>query len=126
MDEFNIVDWDGKDGVEFELEKGIVDKDGHLHKSGIIRYTRVRDRDASIAIASRNGARATTILLHHLVEFDDGYKPSEREITLMSTRDRNLLGNLLNDNAFGVDMSIDVECPNCGNIFKGVVANFTL
>ena len=36
----------------------------------------------------------------------------------LSLRDRNYLLDVLNENRFGVDLTVEVECPTCGETFK--------
>lgn len=119
VDELNVIDWDGEDGIEFELPRGYTDSEGKIHKTGIIRYPRGIDREATVPIASKNGARGRTIMLSRLCEFDDGTKMTEDIMRKLTLGDRNYLDKLLAENQFGLDMSVDVECPNCGNNFSG-------
>ena len=120
VDELEVKEWDGEEGIPFELKHGVRDKDGNLHTAGILRYPRCIDREATVPIARKNGARGTTLMLSRLVSFDDEtFKVTEKTIQQMSTVDRRYLTNLLEENQFGLDMSVQIECPECGNTFTG-------
>lgn len=127
FDEFNILEWDGEEGIHFELPIPYVDEDGEEHTSGVLRYIRQCDREVATPVLNSNEARGITIMLSRLAEFDDGYKITEKVLQKMPTRDRHYLLELINENQFGYDMGLSIECPECGNTFDGSIstgANF--
>lgn len=119
VDELKVIEWDGEEGVPFELPRGYVDENGSVHKTGIIRYPRGIDREVTVPIAVKNAARGKTLMLTRLTQFDDDVEVNDKVIKSLTMGDRNYLQSLLNENQFGLDMSIEIECPECGNVFNG-------
>lgn len=122
FEEFDIIEWDGEEGILFDLPTPFVDKSGNEHTSGIIKYPRQCDREVTAPLLKANGARGITVMLTRLLEFDDGYKVSEKELQKMTTRNRNYLLETFQSGQFGYDMSISIDCPECGNTFDGAVS----
>lgn len=123
FDELEINEWDGEDGIIFDLPVPFVDENGEEHTSGVIKYIRQCDREATTPILRTNPARGVTIMLSRLAEFDDGYKITEKVLQKMATRNRNYLLEQLNEHQFGYDMSTEVECPECGHVFRGSISS---
>ena len=48
----------------------------------------------------------------------EGIKVHDDIVRNLSLRDRNYLLDVLNENRFGVDLTVEVECPTCGETFK--------
>lgn len=126
VDELKVIEWDGEEGIQFTLPRGFVDKDGNVHREGIIKYPRGIDRESVVPIAQRNAPRARHVMLARLVQFDDGTQITEKDIQSLTLGDLKYLTKILDSNQFGLDMNIEVECPNCGNTFTGglTVTNF--
>lgn len=122
VDDLEIIEWNGEDGIVFDLPKGYTDKEGNVHKVGILRYPRGIDREVIIPAASKNPARGRTLYLARLMKFDDGTPVNEGVLKKLTLGDRNYLSKLLEDNQFGIDNEIEIECPDCGNIFKGTLS----
>lgn len=77
------------------------------------------DGELLTPIAKNNMAKAETALLTRLCKFDDGVHIDDSVMANLSVKDRNYLQKQLNDNFFGVNMSVDVMCDRCGESFKG-------
>lgn len=119
VDELEITEFNGIKEIPFELPKGFVDKKGNLHKTGVMRRPNGLDGELLTPIAKNNMAKAETALLTRLCKFDDGVYIDDSVIANLSVKDRNYLQKQLNDNFFGVNMSVDVMCDRCGESFKG-------
>ena len=61
-------------------------------------------------------------------EIIDNMQPGESDDSLkdvmasLNVRDREYLNTLLNENVFGYDLSVEVECDQCGETFRGVLS----
>jgi hypothetical protein len=119
IDELEITEFNGIKEIPFELPKGFVDKKGNLHKTGVMRRPNGLDGELLTPIAKNNMAKAETALLTRLCKFDDGVYVDDSVMANLSVKDRNYLQKQLNDNFFGVNMSVDVMCDRCGESFKG-------
>lgn len=125
-DELNVIEWDGKEGVPFELQFGYFDEEtGEQYRTGIIKYPTVRDREVAAPLGANNAARGETVYLNRLVVFDGELKTTERVIQSLSAGDRRTLSRLLEENQFGLDMNVPIECPNCGHAFDGALNTVT-
>lgn len=126
LSELEIKPYNGIEKVPFELPKGFVDKDGNVHKTGVIRRATGIDREVTIPVAKNNLSKAETLLLTRLCQFDDDVYADEETFSNLTIRDRSYLEKLLTENDFGIDLNLDVTCPECGEEFKGTlnVVNF--
>ena len=124
LDELEVEPYRGEtEQVElFELPRGYKDKKGVLHKSGVIRLPNGLDREIVLPVAKTNLSKGTTLMLTRLCTFDDGYPMTESVLREISLKDRRYLENLNKEMlSFGIDLSVDVECNNCGSVFKGSI-----
>lgn len=119
IDELEIVEFKGERKSKFELPKGYTDKNGELHKTGYIRLPIGLDREILTPIAKQNEAKATTSMLTRLCKFDDGMPVTEEVMSDLTVRDRKYLMELLEEQKFGYELSLEVECDSCGEVFKG-------
>lgn len=119
LDELEIKSFDGIREIPFELPKGYKDKKGILHKNGVMRRPNGLDGELLTPIARNNLAKAETALLTRICKFDDGAYIDDSVMASLSVKDRNYLSEVLNEHAFGVDMTVDVMCDRCGEYFKG-------
>lgn len=117
--ELKIVPYGGQDEIAFELPKGIRDKEGKLCKKGIVRLPDGNDRQMLSDMASKDVSRANSLLLVRSIVSLDGMSVITNDtVTKMSIKDRKYLLDLIKDNAFGVDTTVEITCPNCGNTAK--------
>lgn len=119
LDEIEVIPFQGTRVIHFELPKGYKDKRGNVHRTGTFRLTNGLDQEILIPVAIKNTAKANTLLLTRLCRFDDGYPIDEDLIGDLTIKDRDYLNKLLIDNRFGVDLSTEVTCESCGNVFEG-------
>lgn len=119
VDELTISPFKGSTVIPFTLSRGYRDKKGELHKEGTMRLANGLDREILTPLAKKNLARANTVLLTRLCKFNDGAYIDEDVMASLTVKDREYLNELLNENAFGYDLSVDVECDQCGETFRG-------
>lgn len=119
VDELEIKPFQGETVIHFTLTKGYKDKKGVVHTDGTMRLATGLDREILTPLAKKNLARANTVLLTRLCKFNDGAYVDEDVMASLTVKDREYLNTLLNDNTFGYDLSVDVECDQCGETFKG-------
>lgn len=126
VDDLNIIEWDGEEGIPFNLPKGYTDENGDVHQDGVLLYPKGIDRETVAPIASKNVARGRTLLLTRIMKFDDETPVNEKVLKKLTLGDRNYLSRLLDEHQFGVDVDIEIECPECGNTFTGAlnITNF--
>lgn len=119
VDELETIPYNGMREIPFSLPKGYKDRNGVIHTDGIMRRPNGLDAEVLTPLAKKNIAKAETVLLTRICKFDDGTYVDDAVMASLSIRDRKYLQELLNENQFGVDMSIDVVCDQCGEEFKG-------
>ena len=119
VDELEVVPFKGSTVIPFTLSKGYKDKKGEVHREGTMRLANGLDREILTPLAKKNLARANTVLLTRLCKFNDGAYIDEDVMASLTVKDREYLNELLNDNVFGYDLSVDVECDQCGETFRG-------
>lgn len=121
-DEFGIKPFMGQSVIEFSLEhSGYKDGKGQVHRDGQLRLPNGFDREIVTPQFKKNGSTAISLLLSRLVSFDDGALVTQKGITDMSLRDRKVLEDILQDNAFGLDTYVDIYCETCGADLSGEV-----
>lgn len=121
VDELEITSFDGMREIPFELPKGYTDSKGVLHKTGKMRRPNGLDGEILTPVAKNNMAKAESLLLSRICQFDDGAYIDQSTMAKLSVKDRQYLQSVLNDHAFGVDMSVSVMCDRCGEEFKGTL-----
>lgn len=115
LDELPIVPYSGVDEIEFELPRGYKDKDGNLHKTGILRHATGLDREALDKVITQNPSVANTLLLARCIKSLGTLPITDDLLRKLSLRDRNFLFDLIRNEAFGYDVDdFEIECPNCG------------
>ena len=120
VDELEVVPFGGDRILEFELRKGYKDKDGEVHKLGKVRFPNAFDREIIEPVARNNIATANTLLLSRIVtELGTLKSVNDSVIRNLTSGDRDLIIKTLSDNAFGYNFEVEVDCPDCGNNFKG-------
>jgi len=122
IDELEIKPFNGEEVIPFTLSKGYRDRKGEVHTEGTMRLCTGLDREILTPLARKNLARANTVLLTRLCKFTDGLRVDEDVMASLNVRDREYLNTLLNENVFGYDLSVEVECDQCGETFRGVLS----
>ena len=115
LDEFTINPYQGYDEVNFELLKGYTDKEGVVHKKGVMRMATAIDREIFLPVAQKNPATGTSMMLTRLCTFDSGLVVTQDIMTKLSSRDRKYLSKILDEElSMGIDPNIEIECSECG------------
>ena len=115
--EFTINPFKGSHDVPFELRRGVKDRNGNYHKTGTVRLITGSDAELVLPQFKKNQASATTFLMTKLLKFDDegdGFKLNTQMVSNMTTHDRETILDIMKENTFGVEMDVDITCPNCG------------
>lgn len=119
VDELEVVPYSGNDVLEFELKRGYIDKDGEVHKTGKVRMPNGLDREIIEPIARNNLATANTLLLSRIVTELGTVKVNDAVVRKLTSGDRQRIMKVLEDNNFGYNFEVPVECPTCGHEFSG-------
>lgn len=120
-DEFNIKPYTGQSAIDFTLVRGYKDKNGEVHKEGIIRLPNGFDRETVTPMFKKNMSTAMTMLMARLVSIN-GDRVTQNGISDLSLRDRDILEKIIKENSFGVDTTIeDLMCPSCGQNISGEI-----
>ena len=118
--EFTIKPFNGVREVPFELIRGYKDLKGEVHKEGVIRLPNGFDREVVTPLFRKNYSTAVTTMISKLVKFNDGAVINTQKIADMSVRDRDILENIIKENTFGIDTTIEgLICDNCGQDISG-------
>lgn len=120
-DEFGIKPFLGQSVLDFSLYRGYKDGRGQVYKDGHLRLPNGFDREIIVPYFKKNSSTAKSLLLSRIVSFDEGVVVSQKNITEMSLRDRDILEHLLEDNVFGLDTDTEIYCDNCGANLSGEV-----
>ena len=118
VDELEIIPYNGQDLIDFELPKGLKDKDGNLITKGKLRLPNGLDREVLDGVIRKNQGLANTMMLTRCIVELEGTKVHDDFVRNLSIKDRNYLSDLIKENSFGVSTTVDVDCPNCGESFK--------
>lgn len=120
-DEFSVIPFNGLDKIEFTLPRGYKDKKGNVHRDGTLRLLNGYDREIVVPLFKKNGSTATTLMMTRLMKFNDGTPIFSDNIADLSLRDRDYIEKLIQENNFGLDMSVEINCPNCGADISGEI-----
>lgn len=118
VDELEIIPYNGQELIDFELPKGLKDKDGNLITKGKLRLPNGLDREVLDGVIRKNQGLANTMMLTRCIVELEGAKVHDDFVRNLSIKDRNYLSDLIKENSFGVSTVVDVDCPNCGESFK--------
>jgi len=130
VDELDIMPFKGKHQIEFELDMGYEKrKRGEVvetRKKGKMRLPTGEDREILAPIAQKNMSKGNTMMLTRCVDTLGGKQVHEGIFKSLMSGDRRKLMNKLEENSFGVNLQIDVDCAHCGRKFTANlnVANF--
>lgn len=114
LDELPLIPYSGVEEIEFELPRGYKDKEGTVHKFGVLRHANGLDREALDKVVSQNPSMANTLLLARCIKSLGTAPITDDLLRNLSMRDRNYLFSLIRDTSFGYDVSdFEIECPSC-------------
>lgn len=110
--------------VALELGDGYVDRDGQLHTALTLRLPTGLDEEAVAPQMRQNASLGKNALLARCLK-SLGDLPRHRLEALgpkiladLTMTDRRLIDRALNEAAPGVNLVRQIECPNCGHLFK--------
>lgn len=118
IDELEIKPFNGTHEIEFELPRGFKDREGNILRKGKLRHPNGLDREVLDAIMRKNVGQANTLMLSRCIVELEGIKVYDELVRNLSVKDRNYLMKLIEENQFGVDLGVDVECPTCYHSFR--------
>lgn len=118
IDELEITPYNGQELIDFELPKGLKDKDGNLIRNGKLRLPNGLDREVLDGVIRKNQGLANTMMLTRCIVELEGAKVHDDFVRNLSMKDRNYLSEIIKENTFGVNTTVEVTCPNCGETFK--------
>ena len=118
VNELEVKPFDGLHEIPFELPRGFKDRDGNILRKGKLRHPNGVDREVLDAIMRKNVGQANTLMLSRCILELEGVKVYDELVRNLSVKDRNYLMKLLSDHTFGIDLSVEVECPTCYHSFK--------
>lgn len=121
VNEFSIKEFKGMREIPFILSRGYKDRNGNIHKEGVIRLMNGEDRKVITPQIKKNPASALTSILARTCKFDDGFKVTSEVMSCLTVRDREYLQNLLTENVFGLDTTVELQCSSCGEDIIGEV-----
>jgi len=107
---------------EFTLPRGYVDRDGNLHRQGVMRLATARDEIAPLTDmrVQRNKAYLIVVLLSRVVtRLGDLPEVNTGIVEGLYAADLRYLEELYNRvNGDGSQVQVDVHCPECGARFQ--------
>ena len=118
--EFTIKPFNGEWEVPFALNKGYKDLKGNIHKEGVFKLATGADREIITPVIKKNPSTAMTMFMTRCVVFNDGTIPIQNQVKAMVLRDRKVIEDIISENAFGIDTSIEgLTCESCGQDISG-------
>ena len=121
VDELSIKPFKGLEEIPFTLNKGYKDMRGNVWKDGIMRISTGLDREILATVFRRNPGLAKTMMLTRLVTFTGDNAPPTTELAMkqLTTSDRKILTDLIDENQFGYETTFEITCTTCGEVFTG-------
>lgn len=119
-----LPDGEAMEDILIDLEDGYMDRDGQVHSALTMRLPNGADEEAVASQMRQNASLGKNALLARCLK-SLGDMPRHRVEALgphifseLTLSDRRLIDHALNSAAPGVDLTREIECPNCGNVFK--------
>lgn len=115
--ELDTREWDEDEDcvLEFELPRGVVSPDGKRLKTGVLRFPTGADTERVSKMARQDPGGATSALLAALIKDIEGMPVDANVTKRMASRDRQYLGELFKSELPGVQLTVDLTCPDCGS-----------
>lgn len=114
-DEITIVPFKGTEKIQFELKRGLTTRNNGVIKAGHVRLPNGADREALVPVALKNSSKASTLLLSRAVKLEGYDLPvTEDMMRSLTVGDRKILGDILEENSFGMKFELQTECNVCG------------
>lgn len=122
IEDLEILEFKGETEIPFELQRGYTDKKGREYIRGYVTLPTGGDREVFLPMARNNPSKALTAMFTRLVHFDCGAPTTNDVIRHLVLKDREYLAQLITDNSFGINVTREIECPNCGAVFNGALS----
>ncbi len=120
----NLGDSESAEEIMVELEDGYTDRDGQVHTALTLRLPTGEDEEAVASQMRQNVSLGKNALLARCMK-TLGDVPCHRLEAIgprilsdLTMSDRRLIDKALNQFAPGIDLIREIECPNCGHVFK--------
>ncbi len=120
----SLADGESPDDIVIELEDGYTDRDGQVHTALTMRLPTGADEEAVASQMRQNASLGKNALLARCMK-SLGDVPKHRLEAIgpriladLTMSDRRLIDRALNQSAPGIDLTREIECPNCGHVFK--------
>ncbi len=120
----SLADGEFPDDIVIELEDGYTDRDGQVHTALTMRLPTGADEEAVASQMRQNASLGKNALLARCMK-SLGDIPKHRLEAIgprilaeLTMSDRRLIDRALNQSAPGIDLTREIECPNCGHVFK--------
>tara|TARA_R100000808_G_C2144295_1_gene152092 strand:- start:508 stop:1317 length:810 start_codon:yes stop_codon:yes gene_type:complete len=113
--------------VNIELPRGI-EFDDTLYKKGRFHFITGGIQNKISKYANRGLYYTFSAVMTQCLELEDGQKFNLEQVARMKAKDRNYVMSVVQDTIPGVDLNIEIECPECGADSEVAVdvANFFL
>src|SRR5262249_13224153 len=119
-----LGDGESPEDIVVALEDGYLDRDGQVHTALRLRLPTGADESAVAPQMRQNASLGKNALLSRCLK-SLGDLPKHRLEAIgpkiladLTLTDRRLIDRALNEVAPGVEITRQVECPNCGQSFK--------
>ena len=123
----SLPEGDTPEDVLVELGDGYLDRDGQVHTAMTLRLPTGTDEEAVSGQMRQNASLGKNVLLSRCLKSLGDVPPhrletlGQRILTDLTMSDRRLIDRALNQAAPGVDLVREIECPNCGHVFKSTL-----
>lgn len=108
--------------IEFELPIGYEDKDGEVHRNGLIRMSTGELEEKLALLIRENPGKANTVLLSNSIQELGTLKMIDTKVLRdMTRRDREYLTSLISKAKCGPNLVREVNCPVCGFAHKVMI-----
>jgi len=121
LDELPVRPATGSGEIEIELEDGYFDKEGHVHTSVVLRLPNGADEEAVAGQIRDNASTGKNALLGRClislgsIERHRLEAMGSRILADLTLSDRRLIDRTMTEMTPGVDLTRQLECPDCGH-----------
>ena len=110
-----------------DLPNGFKDKEGNVFKEMTLTFPDGMLQEKIFATVDKNPNQALTQVLAMCTESIKGFQSYNFEsFSELSKKDRKYISTKLNEIKVGVELAVDVECPECGAETKSAIPFMTL
>lgn len=116
-----LADGEQPDDVAVELRDGYLDRDGSVHTALTMRLARGSDETAAAPQMRKNASLGKNALLARCLKSLGDLPPHRLDalgtkiLADLTLTDRRLIDRSFNENAPGIDLVRELDCPSCGH-----------